>query len=284
MPNLVYDKFVMRSFTPLALFLLLSAPVQAADSIELAQYRADVDDVAWRVGNDLIGNSDSRSGFGDGVNTPWGSQGEQAAGTFQHHMQVGRYRLSGLFDVYHRQGVTEDQSYNTKNTVSVGSGFSVSPNSITHLFHSLSDEQNTNDEYPARWGGDSQAQRTGLTQTWFFARRKAHITLSYEFEQSETQALYEDLSGHSIVFSSRFPLFWGLSARISADYANNSYQEYLGVDDVGSEKQLFQAAIDHSLSRRLYGEFGFSYLNEDFDDSELSYRRYVWGLNLRYRY
>ncbi|MDA9982940.1 hypothetical protein N9H39_09480, partial [Gammaproteobacteria bacterium] len=85
-------------------------------------------------------------------------------------------------------------------------------------------------------------------------------------------------------FNSQFPLFWGLGARLQANYALNSYDDYRGVSGVDSNKKLFQAAINRSFSQRLFGEFQFSYLDEDFDETELSYRRYVWGLNLRYKY
>ena len=125
---------------------------------------------------------------------------------------------------------------------------------------------------------------TGLSQTWFFSRRRAQITLGYGFEQNVTEDLYDDLRAHSVIFRSRFPLFLGLSARIHADYAHNSYENYLGYNDVGSARKLFQASIDQSFGRRLLGELRFSYTDEDFDDSDLSYRRSVWGLNLKYKY
>lgn len=269
----------MKHLIPLALFMLLSSPIQAAEKIMVAQYLADVDDVSWRVGSDA-----ETPGFSDGVTEPWGLSDHQAGSTFQQGLQLGNYRLSGVFDIYHRQSYAGESAYNRESAVTIGSGFQFSPNSITRLFHSLSDEQAMDEANRSRWGGDSQTQRTGLTQTWYFARRKAHISLGYEFEHSETEDLYDELRGHSIVLSSRFPLFWGLSARIQADYAHNSYQEFLGAEEVDSNKQLFRAAIDRSLSRRLYGELQFSYLNEDFEDAELSYSRYVWGLNLRYKY
>ncbi len=259
--------------------MLISAPVQAAERIEIAQYIADVDDVSWRVGSDAGGGN-----FGAGVVEPWGLSEHGTGTTLQRGIQLGRYRLSGIFDIYHRQGYVGDELFDRESTVSIGSGVSFSQNSITRLFHSLSDAEVLSDVNRSRWGGDSQSQRLGLTQTWYFARRRAHITLGYEFERGDTQNLYDDRRGHSLVLSSRFPLFWGLSARIQADYAQNSYQEYQGVDEADSDRQLFEAAIDHSLSGRLYGEIRFSYLNEDFEESELSYRRYIWGLNLRYRY
>ena len=162
--------------------------------------------------------------------------------------------------------------------------FSFSPNSIAQLFYSLGQDQALDDSGVGRWGGDSFFQSTGLSQTWYFARRQAEITLGYGFEQSETADLYDDLSAHSVIFNGRFPLFWGLGARLQANYALNSYDDYRGVSGVDSNKKLFQAAINRSFSPHLFGEFQFSYLDEDFDETELSYRRTIWGLNLRYKY
>lgn len=263
----------------LTTFLLAAVSVQAADRIELAQYQADVDDVVWQVGVD-----GGDAGFGDGVNESWGLQYNQVSGSVERKFKLGSYRLSGIFDIYHRQSLAGTEFYDSENAVSFGPGFSFTPNTATQFFYSLSEEQSQDDLSTARWGGDSSSQRTGLSQTWFFARQRAQITLGYEFEQGDTEDIYDDLRAHSVVFSSRFPLFWGLSARLKADYAQNSYLDYLGSSDVESDRQLFQATIDHSFTRRLYGEFQFSYLNEEFDDADLSYRRYVWGLNLRYRY
>lgn len=252
---------------------------QAADTLDVAEYRADVDDVAWRVGSETE-NVD----FGDGVTEPWGLSEQQTAASIERRGRFGPYRLSGVFDIYHRQSTSALQPYDQESGLSVGPRFSFTPNSFTQLFVSLSREQALDEINHGPWGGDSFTQRTGLSQTWYLARPRAQITLGYGFGRGETEDLYADLRSHSVVFSSRFPLFWGLSARIQADYAQNAYRDYLGVSEVDSEKQLFLAGINRAFTQRLYGEFQFSYLNEDFDDANLSYRRYVWGLNLRYRY
>lgn len=270
---------VMRYVYLFFVTLLVAPQVQAADSIELAEYRADIDDVNWRVGGEPASSS-----FGDGVTEPWGLSAREAASSLEKGVQIGPYRVSGAFDTYHRQSFSGARLYDTENTLSVGPRFSFSPDVFTDLYYSLEQGEAVDDLNRDRWGGDSLMQRAGLTQTWFLARRKAKITLGYGFEQGDTQDLYDDLRRHSLVFSSRFPLFWGLSARIKADYAQNTYLDYLGAGEAGSDTQMFRAAIDRSFSQRLYGEFQFSYLNEEFDDSDLSYRRYIWGLNLRYRY
>lgn len=251
----------------------------ADERLQVAEYRADVDDIAWRVGDET---SAIRSG--DGVTEPWGLSQQRFGSSVEAVGQIGRYRLSSILDIYQKHGFIGTEPYARETGFSAGPTLSFSPNSLTQLFVSLAQEQVPDNTNRARWGGDSLTQRTGLRQTWYLARRKAHITLDYGFEQGDTDSLYDDRRSHGIVFSSRFPLFWGLSARIQADYAHNSYLDYLGVNQVQSDKQLFQASINRSFTERLYGEFKFSYLNEDFDDAELSYRRYAWGLNLRYKY
>ena len=268
----------MRHVYFLAFILLFSIHAQATEPFQVAEYRADVDDVAWRVGEN--GNLY----FSDGVTEPWGLSKQGTATSVEAESRIGPYNLTNVFDLYNLQSSSAVSPYAQYSGMSVGPKFSFLPNSFAQLFVSLSQQQVRDDAKYGPWGGDSYTKRTGLSQTWFLARRKAKITLGYGFEQGDTEDLYEDLRSHSVVFSSRFPLFWGLSARIQADYAHNTYQDYLGISGVGSEKQFFLAGISRAFSQRLYGEFQFSYLNEDFDDTDLSYRRYVWGLNLRYRY
>lgn len=262
-----------------SLLLSFATMSMAGEPVQIAQYQADVDDVVWRVGTEA-----DNTRFGDGVTKPWGLSQQRASTSMEAAGQLGRYRLSSILDIYQHHGFSGAETYDVGTGFTAGPGLSLTPNSITRLFVSLSQEQVRDDIDAARWGGDSATQRTGLRQTWFLARRRAQITLDYGFERGDTEDIYDDRRSHSIVLSSRFPLFWGLSARINADYAHNSYLEYLGINDVNSDKQLFQASINRSFTERLYGEFQFSYLNEKFDDSELSYRRYSWGLNLRYQY
>ena len=251
----------------------------ADEPLQIAEYRADVDDLVWRIGTETDAPK-----VGDGVVEPWGLSQQRVSGSLRAVDQAGPYPLSGILDIYQRYRFSGAEAYSTETGFSAGPSLSLSPDSVTQLFVSLSQEQVRDDIDTARWGGDSYTQRTGLRQTWYLARHRARITLDYGFEQSDVDDLYDDRRSHGLVLSSRFPLFWGLSARIHADYAHNSYLDYLGFNDVSSDKQLFQASINRSFTERLYGEFRFSYLNEEFDDSELSYRRYSWGLNLQYRY
>ena len=262
-----------------ALMLSFATGSIADERLQVAQYKADVDDVVWRVGTET---EDVR--FGDGVTEPWGLEQQQLNTSLEASGRLGSYRLSGILDIYQHQSRSSTDTHEVGTGLYAGSGLSVSPNSLTQLFVSLSQQQVREQTDAGTWGGDSFNRRAGLKQTWYMARRRAHITLDYGLEQGDTENLYQDRRSHSIVLSSKFPLFWGLSARINADYAHNTYQDYLGAADVSSDTQLFQASINRSFSERLYGEFQFSYLNEDFDDSELSYRRYSWGMNLRYKY
>lgn len=259
------------------LFLLFAGNSMADEPLQVAEYQADVDDVVWRVGTET-----GDAGFGNGVTEPWGLQVGNSAHTVGRVM--GSHHVSGFLDIYQQLGFSGTEAYDVETRLSAGPGLSLTPDSITQLFVSLSEDQVRDDLRIARWGGDSTTQRTGLRQTWYLARRKAKITLDYGFERSNAEELFDDRRSHGLVLSSRFPLFWGLSARIHADYAHNSYLYYLGANDVKSDKQLFQASVNRSFTERLYGEFQFSYLNEQFDDSKLSYQRYSLGLNLRYRY
>ena len=269
----------MRIVRPLALVLLLLPCAGMAQGMQVAEYRADVDDLAWRVG---VESDNLRTG--DGVTEPWGLTAEETKSLVERGFRIGPYRLSAIFNLYRSQGTIAGDPYETDSKVTFGPKLFFSPDSFAHLYYSFESEDTYDDSATDRWGGDSTAQRAGLNQTWYLARRRAQIILGYGFEQSGSEDLYDDLRAHSVVFSSRFPLFWGLSARIQADYAHNSYDGYLGVSDVDSDRKLFQASIDQSLGRGLLGEFRFSYMDEDFDDPDLSYRRYVWGLNLKYRY
>ena len=228
----------MRIVLLFALVLMSSLRAIAAGEIQVAEYRADVDDVEWSAGVDAV----------------------------EH-----------LYD-------DADSITSTDSGFIIGPRHHFSPNSFAQLFYSQDPGREEKDLYSGLWAADSSAQRTGLSQTWYFARRRAQITLGYGFEQSVNEDLSDDFRAHSLIFSSRFPLFLGLSARIQANYVHNSYDNYLGYSDVGSDTRLFQASIDQPLGHGLLGELRFSYTDENFDDSDLSYSRYVWGLNLKYRY
>ena len=201
----------------LAFILLFAIQAQATEPIQVAEYRADVDDIAWRVGTET-----EHVPFGDGVTEPWRLSDQQTTTSVEAGRRFGPYRLSGIFDIYHRQSTNLGQPYEQETGLSVGPKFSFTPNSFTQLFVNLSREQVFDDINYGPWGGDSFTQRTGLNQTWYLARPKAQITLGYGFEQGDTEDLYKDLRGHSVVFSSRFPLFWGLSARIRAVCRTNA--------------------------------------------------------------
>lgn len=269
----------MRLVFLFASVLFFSLRAEATQGLQVAEYRADVDDVAWTVGVET-----GRLRSGDGITEPWGLTEEESKSFLEKGFRIGSYRLSAIFDLYRSHDTIAAEPYKTESQVSLGPKLYFSPDSFAQLFYSFARDDVNDGVNSSRWGGDSIAQRSGLSQTWYLARRRAQITLGYGFEQSETEDLYDDLRAHSVIFSSRFPLFWGLSARIYADYAQNSYDNYLGAGDVGSDRKLFLASIDQSLGRGLLGELRFSYMDEDFDDAELSYRRYVWGLNLKYSY
>ena len=258
----------------LSIVSLLVAMPTVADTMIVAEYRADKD--ASAVFDAKATNL--------GVEHPWGVKQQSVNGSFGRDFKLGRHKLFGFFDISQSQLYASDSLYGIDHSIKVGPALSFTPNTSTHFFYGLNQAEVLREYTGPRRGGDSTAQRTGLAHAWYDLGRGAEITLGYEFEQRSLEDRYDDRRAHSINLSGRFPLFWGMRAEVEADYARNSYYDYRDAGAAESSRQLLRAAVDRAISERLYGELQFSYLTEEFDDAELSYRRQIWGLNLRYRY
>ena len=125
----------MRYVFFLTFILLFLVHAQATEPLQVVEYRADVDDVTWRVGE----NRDLY--FGDGVTEPWGLGKQQAATSVETDSRIGPYRLTNVFDLYQGQSSRALSPYAQQSGLSIGPKFSFLPNSFTQLFVSLSHRQ-----------------------------------------------------------------------------------------------------------------------------------------------
>lgn len=124
----------------------------------------------------------------------------------------------------------------------------------------------------------------GLSQTWRIDDRGRRFTIGYEFARDGKDDLSFIRQGHSINFSGRIPLRWGMDARLEADYGFSNYPEYQGAFDQVSSRRGYAAGLVGTYGLRLRGSLHYTYADEAFDDSVLSRRYKSWGLNLRYTY
>ena len=178
--------------TAVVLFLLTTTGgLAVAAEFQVAEYRADVDDLVWNLG--------SQPGTPAYPAADADVEGVQESSRLVYGLELGTYQFPEIFDQY--QSISNGENNPPEDAITLGPTIQFSPNSVAQLFYS--DEQDQGAETPEI--GDSFARRAGLTQTWYLARRQARITLGYEFERSETDDVYDDLQAHSVVFSSRFP-------------------------------------------------------------------------------
>ena len=281
----------MKTLASLATLLLL-IEVANAEGLVVAEYRADQDPVA-------LGDADASvpgppASFVAESWTllppasdydPLGLRGSELSSSVTSPLGEPAGRpLSGFLDFRHRRTFWADQPYSQTGSITVGPRLALSPGLETVLYYGY--DQDSLAQGAEHYGnpGDAATSRTGLAQIWRIGREGAQLRFGYEYAQGDRDNLYEDMQGHSLNVSGRFPLFWGLRASLAADYSRNYYLEYAGSSGLDSDRTRLKAAISRSFGDRLFGGMHFSVLDEEFAESPLSYRRHSWGLNLRLAY
>jgi len=259
----------------------ISSYASAGDLI-LAEYRGDqalTETAAWEASV----NTNERAALAEGR---WGQPAslriQEISSSLQHDVPVGGFRLSGALDITHRQSYWVGEPYSRSYSVRFGPKFALSPASVFHLYYGF--DQDATQRHSLGRGTDTDSTRTGLAHTWYLFGKNAEIRLGYEFEQGSQEDRYDDMQGHSINVSGRFNLFWGMNARLEADYSRVSYPEFAGQFGLESDRREFRAILSRSFGERLYGDLHYSYSDEDFDQSAPFQRRRTWGLNFRYEY
>lgn len=263
--------------------LLLMVQNAGAEVLLVAEYRADHDPLALSQDDALTVESWVPLAPASDYDPP-GLLGSEWSGSLTRPLGNFGGALTGFLDLRHRRAFWAHQPYSHTGSVTLGPRFALRPGLETVLYYGY--DHDSLAEGAEQYGnpGDAATSRTGLAQIWRIGGQGAQLRFGYEYAQGDREDLYEDMQGHSLNVSGRFPLFWGLRASVEADYSRNYYLEYAGSSGLDSDRTRLKAAISRSFGDRLFGGMHFSVLDEEFAESPLSYRRHSWGLNLRLAY
>ena len=275
---------------PGLLFCMAAHIVSADDRLTVAEYRADVDLAPIRAPLSPRWTAELYSSEETRLSRPAEDllflTNQELGGTLQRPVLLGTWaRFIAVLDYKYQHNLWGDQIYRRSQSFKLGPSFFLTTNSVTSLYYGVVQDSFSRDVLSHRLNSEAERLNTGLAQTWYFADRDAEVRLGYEFEQGTSEEFYERMYGHHFNLSGRFPLLWGFNADLAAGYSRQIYPEYYnGSFALQSDRLSFNAGISRTFSRRLSGKLLFIYADNEFEDTPLSYRQHVWGLNLRYEY
>ncbi|MDH3690178.1 MAG: hypothetical protein OEU36_11940 [Gammaproteobacteria bacterium] len=194
--------------------------------------------------------------------------------------------LIGTLDRRYLWTLSDPSGLAMTHDITVGPRIDVADDISTQFYYRSSGQGGFGGEMPNIRGLNqaTELDAAGLAQVWRFTDGGGQLRLGYEFAHDRTEDLRYVKVGHSLNLSGRFPLRWGLHARMAADYSVNTYPEYEGSSDLVSERWGYSAGLVGSFGARFEGGVHYLHTAEEFDDSVPSYGRRGWGLNLRYIY
>jgi len=269
----------MAGFKFLGVLLGLTvAVVGHAEGIKVAEFRADA--------NLLPDPARFAPAGGRGLYGSGSLYSEETGGIESRSWSFGPYTFSGVMNWEHRPAYQPgDVPYVGEEFFSMGSSLAIGESSETRFYHGRSQAVVAPDL--ALYGLDDEGavSRTGIAQSLYFADPDARVGLGYEYASGDRELSYEGLEGHQISLSGEIQIGWGFDARLQAGYGLYSYSEYEGVrGDLNSARTNMRAGISRSFTPSLTWGMHYSYVDEEFDVSDLSQSRRTWGLNLEYRY
>lgn len=263
-------------------FLLLFFGVVAAGTANageymLAEFRADSGYLARETFSGATSD--------DELYEPGGLYSEEVGGTQEESWTVGGYTLSGVLDWGHRANYLAGERYSDEQYLSLGSKFVFGDNSETYLYYGYGQDQSGEGADLYRYSGSSDVTRTGLSQSLSFADQQARVGVGYAYATGNRENIYQGLEGHEFSLTGDVRIGWGFNAHLEAGYGLYSYNEYDGVQgNLSSARTNMRAGISHSFAPNLTWGLHYSYVDEQFDVSNLSQSRRTWGLDLEYRY
>lgn len=256
---------------------LVVAGVANAGEFMVAEFRAD----SGYLSRESFSGADS----GDDLYQPGGLYAEELGRTEEQTWSVGGHTVSGVVDWGHRANYLAGERFNDEQYVSLGSKFLLGDNSETYLYYGYGRDRSAAgaDLYGAP--GDADSTRTGLSQSLYFADQQARIGVGYQYATGNRELVYQGLQGHEVNVSGDLRIGWGFNAHLEAGYGLYSYNEYDGVQgNLSSARTNMRAGISHAFAPNLTWGLHYSYVDEQFEVSDLSQSRRTWGLDLEYRY
>jgi len=266
---------VIRTLSVVVAFLV-SGAAHAAE-IMVAEFRADR---ALVTGEPETAASTDRDRY-----YPSNLYAEEIGGSRKLSWSFGKYTFSGIMNWGQRANYWAGERYSDEQFFSLGSRFAVGENSETYLYHGYGRDRLGAASELWGVGGDADTTRTGVTQSLYFADQSARLGLGYEYASGDREAAYQGLEGHEINVSGEVRIGWGFNAHLEAGYGLYSYTEFEGMrGDLNSARTNMRARISRSFTSDLSWGLHYSYIDEEFEASELSESRRSWGLNLEYKY
>lgn len=268
----------MAKYKNLLVFLCLAATVSAhAGEIVVAEFRADR--------SLSLGEPDAPAGREDSLSHPGDLYAEEIGGSEEHSWSIGKYTFSGVMDWGQRANYWAGEHYSDEQYFSLGSKLLVGDNSETYLYYGYGRDRPGAASDLYRGFGDAETTRTGLAQTLYFADQQASLGVGYEYAAGNREQRYDDREGHAVNVSGELRLGWGFNAHLEAGYGLYSYAGYDGVrGSLSSARTNMRAGISRAFTSSLSWGMHYSYIDEEFDRSNLSESRQTWGLNMEYRY
>lgn len=261
----------------LGFFCAASAATAHAGELMVAEFRADQ--------GMSMGESTGPVGAGDSLAHPSDLYAEEIGGSQEHSWSIGKYTFSGVMDWGQRANYWAGERYSDEQFFSLGSKLRVGDNSETYLYHGYGRDRPAAAADLYRGFGAAEMTRTGLSQTLHFADQQASVGVGYEYATGNREKMYDDREGHEVNVSGELNIGWGFNAQLEAGYGLYSYSAYDGVTGaLSSARTNMRAGISRSFSPSLRWGMHYSYVDEEFELSNLSESRETWGLNLEYQY
>lgn len=252
-----------------------------ADNILVAEFRADQSGVS-----EVLAGPGSNYGLDYPIgNYPIGLYTDAVGQSRARSWSIGQYKIAGVVNWGHRTHYLAGRPYSDRQFLSLGSKLWVGDTIETYLYYGYGRDQLSPVAGLFSDLGDAHAAWTGLSQTLYFADRRASVGVGYEYATGSRENLYQDRQGHRIDLTGELALGWGFDAYLEAGYGLYSYDQYGSVGrELSSAMTNMRAGISHSFTPSLSWGLHYSYIDEQFDLSKLSQTRETWGLNLEYRY
>lgn len=259
-------------------FLCMALAVSArAGELVVAEFRADQ--------GLSMGEPAGPVGSADSLIHPSGLYAEEIGDSRERSWSIGKYTFSGVMDWGQRASYLAGEHYSDEQFVSLGSKVLVGDNSETYIYHGYGRDRPAAASDLYRGFGEAEVTRTGLSQTLHFADQQASVGVGYEYATGSREELYDGREGHEVNVSGEVQIGWGFNAQLEAGYGLYSYNDYDGViGTLSSARTNMRAGISRSFSSSLRWGMHYSYVDEEFELSDLSERRETWGLNLEYQY
>lgn len=176
-------------------------------------------------------------------------------------------------------------SYSNSHSISATLNTAFTESTLTVPFYRITfDDFNDEGFDSALSSRDATNNALGLLQYIFFMERALNVWIGYEYQNNNADGLNFNFNGHRITGGVSTPVYWGIRADLSAEYAREDYPDFQGPRDRETNRGSFFGRITRNIKGPIYGAFSYSYTNEDSNYSVLEFDRHIltWSVFLSY--